>query len=155
MRHCIGRLGMAPWLVAALSLLNGCAPMSTQQPMRQQVPLVPEHPEFHGHPWPLDTSGHKLQGTTLVMALVDATGSVTEACINRTSDHVELDQLAVQWLAEQHLRPASRNGVAVSGYVRMPIEFTTLPPELRTPPGYPKAYCQTRPVAELLETLTR
>ena len=107
-------------------------------------------PMFHGNPWPLDAQGRPLQGTTLVMGLVDPTGHMTEACINRSSGHVSLDRLAVRWLSTQAFKPVVRYGFPSAGYVRVPVSFQagTVPP---TP--FPKTYCQTQPIATLLESL--
>jgi TonB family protein len=137
-----GLMRSAFCLVVAASLLGGC------------VSTPPPRPMFHGYPWPLDTQGHQFEGTTLVMGLVEATGHMTQACINRSSGNADLDRLAVQWLATRHFNPEIKNGVPVEGYARVPVVFQ-VKPTTGVFPRFPRDYCQTRSIADLLKSLPR
>ena len=140
-------------VVVAFLALCGCAatkPPSLVTTAPSQAAVATAPPKFHGNPWPLDAQGKPLQGTTLVMGLVDPTGHMVEACINRSSGHVPLDRLAVRWLSTQPFKPVVRNGFPSAGYVRVPVAFLT---GTATPTPFPTTYCKTQPVASVLESL--
>ena len=61
----------------------------------------------------------------LLRVLVDARGQPVEVTIERSSGHRELDRSAREKvLAEWRFHPAQRDGVPVSAYALVPVDFS-------------------------------
>lgn len=65
-----------------------------------------------------------IEGTTLVRAHVMFDGTVGVAEVRRSAGHAELDRAALDAIRAARFVPAQRNGVAVSVWVEIPIQFT-------------------------------
>jgi protein TonB len=63
-------------------------------------------------------------GTTLVRALINTSGTVDEATVQKASGSKILDRAALQAVKKARFKPYRENGVAVAVYTLIPIAFT-------------------------------
>lgn len=63
------------------------------------------------------------EGVVIVLALSDASGAVEQASIEQSSGFPLLDESALAAVRRWSFVPALENGLAVAGYVRVPIRF--------------------------------
>ena len=74
--------------------------------------------------YPLQAIRQHLQGEVLLRVQIDASGAVTEASIERSSGHRELDQAARrQVLRHWHFEPSITDGVPTPAIGLVPIHF--------------------------------
>lgn len=114
-------------LVTMLALLGGCAVSAAS---RSSVPMLTVRPpkdaanadvKPYSVPWPRGSDGALLSGMTVVLALVGQDGTVERISVESTSGVPALDLAAAESVHRWHFVPATRNGVAVKGYVRVPV----------------------------------
>lgn len=72
-------------------------------------------------PWPKGSDGALLSGETIVLALVGKDGTVKSIRVASTSGVPALDLAAAESVHRWHFTPATRNGVAIEAYVRVPV----------------------------------
>jgi periplasmic protein TonB len=76
-------------------------------------------------PYPAMALRRHITGTVVLLILVDASGSPAQVDIEQSSGSALLDEAAQKFIrARWHFVPAQQNGVAVSAYARVPINFT-------------------------------
>jgi len=63
------------------------------------------------------------EGQVVLLVYVDIQGNPTTVLVEDSSEHALLDQAAVQAIQRWKFNPASRNGEAVPGTVRVPVTF--------------------------------
>ena len=102
------------------------------------------------HPWPTDSQGHMIEGTTMVLALVNYHGLPVEACIETSSGNSTLDEEAIRRVSRTVFHPELIQGRPISGYVRDPITFALNGQgSINTPAGRTDQHpvCNTQPIA--------
>jgi protein TonB len=77
-----------------------------------QPPVYPQEARLAGQ-----------EGVVIVLALSDASGAVEQVSIEESSGFPLLDDSALEAVRRWRFVPALENGVAVAGYVRVPIRF--------------------------------
>src|SRR6185312_14108331 len=98
--------------VFLLSALTACATPHSAPPM------------LGSHPWPTDSEGRAIQGTTTVMALVNYHGLPVAACIDTSSGNSMLDEEAIRRVGRMTFHPELVEGRPINGYARLPITFS-------------------------------
>jgi protein TonB len=63
------------------------------------------------------------EGQVVLLVHVDMRGNPTKVLVEASSEHALLDQAAVRAIRRWKFNPASRNGEAVPGTVRVPVTF--------------------------------
>jgi protein TonB len=74
-------------------------------------------------PYPASSVRAREQGVVLLRVLVDPSGAAERVEIARSSGHPKLDAAAKDAVSRAKFRPVLRNGVAVSAWGMVPIEF--------------------------------
>lgn len=75
-------------------------------------------------PYPLDALAARRNGRVVLLVKVSAQGTALEASVATSSGHAGMDQSALTTVRNHwRFRPATRNGVAITYEVRVPIEF--------------------------------
>lgn len=96
-------------------------------------------------PWPKGADGQLLAGETIVLALVNTAGTVDQVRVESTSGIPALDGAAAESVHRWHFIPATRNGVPIAGYVRIPVmmdpsrNWSASPSSVSTRTGLPTA----------------
>jgi len=85
------------------------------QPPTYQMTPKPAYPRL--------AERRRWEGTVLLKVVIDATGKVDRAGIDRSSGYEVLDQAALQQIQNWRFHPARRGGRVVEGEVLVPIEF--------------------------------
>lgn len=76
-------------------------------------------------PYPALAEKRRLQGTVVLMILVDAEGNPVDVTVEQSSGSSLLDEAARKFVkARWRFVPAQAGGVAVSAYARVPIRFS-------------------------------
>lgn len=95
------------------------APPSEEQEVdRRPYVVYSPLPEY-----PSEARLNRWQGTVVVRALVEASGSVAEVRIAKSSGFDELDQAAEAVLYQWRFNPAYRDGQPVTIWVKVPVAF--------------------------------
>ncbi|MHA6204904.1 energy transducer TonB [Dyella soli] len=114
-------------LLAIVALLCGCAVAPASRTSGKMLTIRPPKGEANAHvkpytvPWPQGSDGTLLSGETIVLALVGKDGTVESIRVESTSGVPALDLAAAESVHRWHFTPATRNGVAVKAYVRIPV----------------------------------
>ena len=96
-------------------------------------------PAYHPNPiYPGFDSVYGIEGTTVLMALVKPDGRVAGIKVEESTGDRQLDQAAINAVSQWHFVPERKNGVAVAGYARIPVNFSV--PHSGTPQGWPASY---------------
>lgn len=76
-------------------------------------------------PYPALAEKRRLQGTVVLMILVDAEGNPVDVTVEQSSGSSLLDEAARKFVkARWRFVPAQAGGVAISAYARVPIRFS-------------------------------
>ena len=76
-------------------------------------------------PYPALAEKRRMQGTVVLMILVDAQGNPIEVTIEQSSGSSLLDEAARKFIqARWRFVPAQMDGTPISAYARVPIKFT-------------------------------
>lgn len=73
--------------------------------------------------YPAEAMKAGITGTVMLVVDVKANGAVTAVNVEKSSGHAELDQAAADAAKQWRFNPASKNGKATAGKVRVPVEF--------------------------------
>lgn len=131
-----------PWRGMLLALLFSALTACAAPP--------PRPPMLGSHPWPTDSQGQLIEGTAMILALVNYHGLPVEACIITSSGNSTLDEEAIRRVGRTVFHPELIQGHPISGYVRYPITFalngksSIKPSTGRTDR---RRVCETRPIA--------
>ena len=88
------------------------------------LPDASAHARHNPKPrYPLLARRRQWQGTVTLAASVDEGGRVTQVEIAESSGHASLDDAAIEAVSLWRFTPATRNGLAVSAELRVPIRF--------------------------------
>lgn len=98
--------------------------VAEEPPVVTEVAMDPDHPIVFDDFYPEISKQLGEQGECTVLMTVLADGSISEASIETTSGYPRLDQACLESVRDQHLLPATENGVPVARLVRLPIEWT-------------------------------
>ena len=111
-----------PALAACLALAAACerAPVVETEP----VPLTP--PSFQ-YPEELWDAG--VEDTTVLRILINPEGTVDSARVEKASRYPAFDSAAVAGTRDLRFEPAKRDGVPVSKWVLLPVEFEITAPD--------------------------
>ena len=75
-------------------------------------------------PYPALAQHRRISGKVMLLVLVDATGQPIQVDIEESSGSSLLDDAAQKFIrARWHFVPAQQNGVAISAYARVPVNF--------------------------------
>lgn len=88
-----------------------------------QTPPLPIYSPPPAYPRQVIGSSHG--GTAVVLVLIDATGHVRDAKIERSSGERALDSAAIAAAVQWVFRPTLQDGRPVEGYVRIPFQFAS------------------------------
>ena len=92
--------------------------------------------------YPADAMQEGKEGTVWLVVDINAQGVVTGAKVERSSGDTRLDQAALSAVPKWTFNPAMKNGKAVAGQVRVPIEFA-----MHEPPAPPSLVVDPRSAA--------
>lgn len=96
-------------------------------------------PAFHAYPiYPGFDALYGIEGTTVLMALVKPDGRVAGIKVEESTGDRQLDQSAIDAVGQWHFFPERKNGAAVAGYARIPVNFAV--PHYGVPQGWPASY---------------
>lgn len=84
-------------------------------PARPQATVIPDYPEI--------AQQNGWEGRVIVRAYISAEGTVGEAEISRSSGHQELDEAALVAVRRAQFEAATRNGLPVASWIKVPISF--------------------------------
>lgn len=73
--------------------------------------------------YPISARRKALEGETLLRVLIDVSGRAGRIEIVRSSGHRILDRAAVNAVRNWRFQPATENGIAVAGWVDIPVTF--------------------------------
>lgn len=111
------------WLVLAIALCGvvrpALAPQRTE-PARYAAVKKPDYP-----PEALHTG---IEGTTVLSALISASGTASRVAVHQSSGHPLLDAAALKSIQEFQFTPARIDGVARASWVKIPIRFSIQSP---------------------------
>jgi TonB family protein len=109
----------------ALWLLSTCVHAGTTLPTLDQSSAMALGPTY-----PKEAIEKRHQGTVMLLVDIDASGKVAESRISTSSGFPELDQAALAVAPLWHFHPATRDGVAISHWITVPVNFnlSDLPP---------------------------
>lgn len=65
-----------------------------------------------------------IQGTAVLLVLVMPSGQVVDIKVEKSAGYRELDRAAIDAVRQWHFIPGRKNGVAVAGYARIPVNFS-------------------------------
>lgn len=104
-------------------------------------------PMLDGAPWPQDVNGKYLNGTTVIVMLVNFHGIGTEICMERSSGNTILDKDAVHRMMHRSFKPAMKEGWPINSYARIPVSFNAFGYVMAvpSPPSVPEQ-CSSKPV---------
>ncbi|OOG49548.1 energy transducer TonB [Rhodanobacter sp. C01] len=88
-----------------------------------------------------------IQGTVVVMVLVKSDGQVAHARVDKYAAYPELDDAAINAVRQWHFIPGRKNGLAVSGYARIPVNFSV--DKWLVPKDWPANYIHARSVLDI------
>lgn len=104
-------------------------PVDTTPPTFDPGPATPPSTALQADvapapPYPPMALRRRIEGKVLLRVLVDPQGNPTEVSIERSSGSRLLDETAQRFLrARWHFVPASQDGVAISAYALVPVDF--------------------------------
>ena len=109
-------------LAACLAFAAACdrKPVVETEP----VPLTP--PTFQ---YPEDLWDAGVEDTTVLRILIGTTGTVDSARVEKASGYPAFDSAAVAGTRDLRFEPAKRDGVPVSKWVLLPVEFEITAPD--------------------------
>lgn len=96
--------------------------------------VKPRYPGFDGM--------YGIQGTVVLLVLVMPSGQVVDIKVEKSAGHRELDRAAIDAARQWHFIPERKNGMAVAGYARIPVIFST--PDWKVPGDWPANYAHPR-----------
>lgn len=105
-----------PALAACLVLAAACE----RKPVVETEPLPLSPPAFQ-YPEELWDAG--VEDTTVLRILIGTEGTVDSARVEKASRYPAFDSAAVAGTREMRFEPAKRDGVPVSKWVLLPVEF--------------------------------
>lgn len=73
--------------------------------------------------YPKDALQKNIGGTVVLVVDIAANGSVTGLKVERTSGNAQLDAATLEAAQKWRFKPAMKNGKAIAGKVRVPVEF--------------------------------
>mgnify|MGYP003616306966 FL=1 len=73
--------------------------------------------------YPPEEQRRGIQGTTVLVVSIDASGGVLDVEVEKSSGNRNLDRAAVQAARRWRFNPEVRNGQKVASRVRVPVEF--------------------------------
>ena len=73
--------------------------------------------------YPPEEARRGIQGTTILIVSIDASGGVLDVEVERSSGNRNLDRAAVQAARRWKFNPEVRNGQKVASRVRVPVDF--------------------------------
>ena len=73
--------------------------------------------------YPPEEQRRGIQGTTVLVISIDASGGVLDVEVEKSSGNRNLDRAAVQAARRWSFNPEIRNGQKVASRVRVPVEF--------------------------------
>ena len=95
-------------------------------PSQNEVPLM-TNPRYRSPPsqpeYPRRALEAGEEGTVIVRATLNASGSVTAANVHRSSGSSALDAAAVKAVRRWSFMPANRNGQNIASIVQVPVHF--------------------------------
>jgi len=110
-------------LVIAPTPARKAAPVVERRVLRDRAPaLIAASRVVPNYPASALRSGDT--GVVTVAATIDASGRPIKVGIDDRSGNRDLDRAAVAAVKQWRFQPALRNGKAVEGMVRVPVEFT-------------------------------
>jgi TonB family protein len=77
--------------------------------------------------YPADAAEHNVSGRIVLLVDVAADGSVTKAVVERSEPEGVFDAVALEAVRHWKFSPAMKDGKAVAGRVRVPVEFSSEP----------------------------
>jgi len=99
-------------------------PSATQE---QSKPKIIMNPRFRHPPnppvYPRQSIRRNQEGTTLIRAKVSRYGRVEKMIIYQSSAYAMLDQAAMAAVKKWDFEPAKKNGLAMSSWVQVPVNF--------------------------------
>lgn len=73
--------------------------------------------------YPAEERRRNIQGTTVIIVSIDASGGVIDVEVERSSGNRNLDREAVKAARRWRFNPETRDGRKISSRVRVPVEF--------------------------------
>jgi TonB family protein len=132
-RRRLGYLCLALMLAGSGSLALAATPGQHSNTEASQMPGYNAH---HNPRYPPDALRNKEQGTVVLRVLVHADGSVgtiTYDAKGSTTTSADLIASASNAVKQWHFNPRMKNGKAVAGYARVPVNYSL--DESAAPPG--------------------
>lgn len=119
-------------LVTVLALGFGFAAWAAQPP--QAAPQSAGEGEIEGvamppPKYPAYAAEHNLNGRVVLLVDVAADGSVTNVVVERAEPKGVFDEVALEAVKNWKFNPAMKDGKAVAGRVRVPVDFSSEPIE--------------------------
>ena len=132
--------GVSPDETPGASGAAGPKPIPYDEPPRLQNPeemvvLVNEESAA----WP------QLGGNTILLLNIDASGSVADATVQKSSGFAEVDAAALRVARQMRFSPARNKGVPTAVWVAQPIQFSKTPDSLQAGHAPPQPMPATRP----------
>lgn len=116
------------FMAALVLALWGCVPTTSARPGALTISApqdeLNKHTQPYTVPWPRGSDGKLLEGQTIVLARVDATGAVLSVSVEVTSGYAALDTAAVEGVRRWHLHPLIERGVPRDSYARVPVTMS-------------------------------
>jgi len=109
----------APQPAAPVATLPETLAITLANRNQQQWPRILSSPQLH---YPEKARKESLQGVVWVLALVDPSGKVLEASIDRSVR--DLDEAALAWVQGSQFAPCEKNGAPCRFRVRVAVLFT-------------------------------
>lgn len=73
--------------------------------------------------YPAEERRRNIQGTTVIIVSIDASGGVIDVEVERSSGNRNLDREAVKAARRWRFNPETRDGRKIASRVRVPVEF--------------------------------
>ena len=73
--------------------------------------------------YPQEENRRGIEGTTVLIVSIDASGSVLDVSVEKSSGNRNLDREAVKAAKRWRFNPETRDGRKVASRVRVPVEF--------------------------------
>lgn len=113
-------------ILAAAAQSHGDAATSVIQPDSPALVQASSPPEY-----PPEERRRGIQGTTILIVSIDASGTLTDVQVEESSGNRNLDRAAVQAARQWRFNPEIKDGYPIASRLRTPVEFKLEGAELK------------------------
>lgn len=118
--------GLAKHFALAMLLMGSTVGAAADSMDRADV-IAPPVPIYTPMPQYPGSASNRPEGMVLMLMDIDVDGHVITARVDQSSGYRVLDDAALSAIWHWRFKPKTVNGVAVEGYVRLPVNFNAAP----------------------------